>query len=157
MKWYDLLITKEFLDYFSNDDNIYYTVVNDKEEYNPQPLLKKFADTVTGITYAFARYSNSSELLLSMKEKEPDIYNAYINCQKLMPPIITLADIWQSIKIEENYSPYQVDIKSLNAEQIAVLILYPFWNRMGGSWEIDFLDSGRLKKYLLELKEKSEQ
>ncbi|MBQ2704995.1 MAG: hypothetical protein IJF58_05550 [Clostridia bacterium] len=157
MKWYHLLITDEFIDYFCNGSNIYYTDFKNKWEYIPQPLFKKFIDTVTGITYAFARCGNSSELFLSTKEKEPDIYNAYINCKKTMPPVITLADIWQSIKVNKNCSPYQVDVKYLSAEQIAVLILYPFWSRMGGSWEIDFLDSGRLKQYLIELKEKSEQ
>lgn len=156
MKWYDLLITDEFIDYFSKDNNTYYVDFKNKWEYVPQPLFKKFADTVTGITYAFERFKDSSELL-SIEEKEPDIYNAYINCKQLMPPIITLADIWQSIEVKENGSPYQVDVKHLNPEQIAVLILYPFWSRMDGSWEIDFLDSGSLKKYLLELKEKSER
>ena len=154
MKWYDLLITDEFIDYFCNGSNIYYTDFKNKWEYIPQPLFKKFADTVDGITFAFARYGNPPEWFLLRNE---NIYNAYINCQKLMPPIITLADIWQSIEVEKNCSQYQADVKDLNAEQIAVLILYPFWSRMDGSWEIDFLDSGKLKKYLLALKEKSEQ
>jgi len=157
MKWYDLLITDEFIDYFCNDINVYYTDFKDKWEYIPQPLFKKFTDTVNGITYAFSvRFSPYAESLFSsLNERDVDFYNAYIACKELLPPVITLSDIWQSIEVEENVSRYEVDFKYLNAEQIAVLILYPFWKRMNGSWEIDFLNSGRLKKYLLELKKKS--
>ena len=157
MKWYDLLITDEFIDYFCGEHNIYYTDFKNNWEYIPQPLFKKFIETVTGITFAFGRFCDNPESLLSMGKKYPDIYNAYINCQKLMPPIVTLLDIWQSIEPKDNNSLYQEDVNRLNAEQIAVLILYPFWNRMGSSWEIDFLDSGMLKHYLIELKKKSKQ
>lgn len=157
MKWYDLLITDEFIDYFCNESNIYYTDFKNEWEYTPQPLFKKFCDTVKGITTAFERYKNAAQKLLILKETEPDFYNALINCEKVMPPNVTLGDFWQSIDLKENRSPYQVDVESLEAEQIAVLILYRFWRRMGVSTEIYFLDSGNLKKYLLELKKKSKQ
>ena len=51
-------------------------------------------------------------------------------------------------------SLYELDPMSLSADQLAILILYPFWSRMGGSFETTFLDNGRLKKYLLALKKK---
>ena len=157
MEWYDLLITDEFINYFSNDNSIYYSDFKSKSEYTPQPLFRKFWDPVTGITYAFQRFDISDKSLLIIKEKTPDVYDAYINCRERMPFASSLMDFWHSIKTEADGSRYDVDVKTLCAEQIAVLILYPFWNRMGGSWEIDFLDSGLLKQYLLALKEKSER
>lgn len=156
MEWYDLLITNEFLDYFNNEGNAFYKAKNDGREYIPEPLFKKFADTVSGITYAFSRFTDYPELLLTMKEVEPEMHYAYINCKKLLPPVITLVDIWKSIDLKGHLTPYKIDVKTLNAQQIAVLILYPFWNRMGGSWEIEFLESGMLKRYLFELKAKSQ-
>ena len=157
MEWYDLLITKEFIDYFTNENSVFYTAVDGRQKYDPQPLFRKFRDTVTGITYAFQRFDISDRSLLIIKEKTPDVYDAYINCRERMPFASSLMDFWHSIKTEADGSRYDVDVKTLCAEQIAVLILYPFWNRMGGSWEIDFLDSGLLKQYLLALKEKSER
>lgn len=158
MKWYDLLITDEFVDYFSDDSNIFYTKKDNAEHgYTPQSIFAKFVDTVNAITYAFQRLSLSNDFFLSSFKNKPVICDAYIRCQNSMPETITLADIWKSIKCDEGDTPYQVDVKTLNAEQIAVVILYPFWSRMGGSWEIEFLDSGRLKQYLLELKRKAQQ
>ena len=58
--------------------------------------------------------------------------------------------VWQSIGSDR----YAVDTELLTAEQCALLIMYPFWSRMGGSFEEHFYNSGRLKKYLCALKNK---
>ena len=70
------------------------------------------------------------------------------------PRVGSLSNIWQTIPKGENRGHYEALPESLTAEQIAVLIMYPFWSRMGGSFETTFLDDGRLKKYLLALKKK---
>ena len=44
--------------------------------------------------------------------------------------------------ISDNYD-------SMTAEELAVNIMYPFWSRMGGSFETDFAKNGNLKKCLL--------
>ena len=156
MKWYDLLITDEFIDYFSNDNSIYYTDFKNRVEYTPQPIFKKFIDTVIGITYVSAKFDDDFMQHSSVKQAEPDIYSAYTLCKQSVSHDFNLSDIWQSMKLEETiFSPYEIEIETLNAEQLAHLIIYPFWNRTGGSWEIEFLESGRLKKYLLELKKKA--
>ena len=146
MKWYDLLITNEFMDYFCNDGNVYYNATAENCGYIPEPLFKKFIDTVNGITLALTQPGFS---LI----KDSVLFNVYMTCQTVVPHGISLSDIFHSILP----SPYQADIKHLNAEQIATLILYPFWSRMGGSYEIDFLNSGRLRQYLLELKKRAQE
>ena len=44
--------------------------------------------------------------------------------------------------ISDNYD-------SMTAEELSVNIMYPFWSRMGGSFETDFAKNGSLKKCLL--------
>ena len=65
--------------------------------------------------------------------------------------------IWQSVPNGENRGRYEIEPENLSAEQIAVLIMYPFWSRMGGSFEKEFLDDGRLKKYLSALHKKANE
>ena len=141
MVWYDLLITDEFLDFFEQRNG----------NYAAYSTFQKFSDTVQGITLAFGGYPDSAEKHL---ETETDVYNAYKNCKGLLVEGVTLAEIWRSIPLGDNKSPYQVSVDVLTAEQIAVLILYPFWKRMGGSFETDFAESGKLKQYLHELVKK---
>lgn len=156
MQWYHLLITDEFIDYFCGDNHVYYQLMQENNEYKPEPLFSKFIETVLGIAYAFNRFELKEYELLSMKKSAPHIYEAYERCNEVMPPVIRLSDIWQSIRVQEDESRYQKDVRELSAEQIAVLIMYPFWHRMGSRFEIDFLESGSLKKYLLALKEKAQ-
>lgn len=152
MKWYDLLVTDEFVDYFSNDNNVYYEYIDDKGKYKPQPLFEKFIGLVNEITLAFTLHDLSPKALCRVKDLYPIAYMIYA---ERLTPSDNLSEIYRSIKTEKNQSMYQVDVDTLNAEQIAMMILYPFWSRMGGSFEIDFLESGDLKKYLLELKKRA--
>ena len=62
--------------------------------------------------------------------------------------------IWNSIWSQSNARTYDLDTELLSAEQCALLIMYPFWSRMDGSFEEHFYNSGRLKKYLCALKNK---
>ena len=141
MAWYDLLITDEFLDFFEQRNG----------NYAAYSTFQKFSDTVQGITLAFGGYPDSVENHL---KTETDVYNAYKSCKKALTDEVTPADIWKSIPLGEKKSPYDVAIDTLTAEQIAVLILYPFWDRMGGSFKTEFAESGKLKLYLHELAKK---
>lgn len=60
-----------------------------------------------------------------------------------------LAVIWNTIPHETSYQ-----LENLTAEQIAVLLMHPFWSRMGGSYEIESFNSGELKRRIFALKEK---
>lgn len=50
---------------------------------------------------------------------------------------------------------YSIEPDQLSVDDVAVLVLYPFWSRMGGSFEEQFALDGRLGKYLRILKEKT--
>ena len=49
-KWYETLIKKEFIDYFSNEQNSFYKVVEDK--IIKDDIFQNFSDVVSGITMA---------------------------------------------------------------------------------------------------------
>ena len=124
MKWYDSMISEEFVNYFCGENSKFYEICDNKVVY--MPLFNKFKKTILQLTY--------------------EHINAPNGCR--------LSDYWKSIEIEGK-SQYEVDISILNDNQIAVLIMYPFWSRMGGSFEKEFLDDGRLKKYLSALYKKA--
>ena len=126
MKWYESMISEEFVDYFCDENSKFYEICDDKVVY--MPLFNKFRNTILEITY---RHLDAPE-----------------GCR--------LSDYWNSIK-NEGQSHYRVDVSTLNDNQIAVLIMYPFWSRMGGSFEKEFLDDGRLKKYLSALYKKANE
>ena len=95
----------------------------------------------------------------ALKQNEPDVLRGHAFYKENQPSQDEsyLAMIWHSIPTDQNTSCYDVDLEKLDAEQCAVLLMYPFFSRMGGSFEISFQEDGRLKKYLLALKEKSEK
>jgi hypothetical protein len=92
-----------------------------------------------------------------MQEFAPDMY---LGCQYYLSTYTeedrAFTAIWQTIPRVENMGHYCLRPEYLSCEQIAVLIMYPFWSRMGGTFEINFLDRGDLKYYLLGLKEQRE-
>ncbi|MBE6046130.1 MAG: hypothetical protein E7221_05445 [Clostridiales bacterium] len=47
---------------------------------------------------------------------------------------------------------YEIAPEELQTEEVLFLIVYPFWSRMGGSFENRFALDGRLGKYLRILK-----
>lgn len=156
-KWYEILIKKEFVDYFSNEENNFYKVIDDK--IIKDTMFQNFSDVVNGITMAnnhmqcscADRYSEEHNLLRIPPHMYLGFrlaYDGLLREQKTFKKILNL-QIGSSIT-----SLYKLDPMSLSADKIAILILYPFWSRMGGSFETTFLDDGRLRKYLLALKKK---
>lgn len=154
MMWYEILIEDEFIDYFGNDDNIFYIIENEKKVL--APTFSRFADIVHGLTYAWSFPQLLISEMSEFQEECPDFYRAFVFCKKNQPSFDErhLNKIWKSIPVGFDFSHYRVDLNKLNAEQCAVLLMYPFWSRMGGSFEISFQEDGRLKKYILALKEK---
>ena len=156
-KWYEMLIDQKFIDYFSNEENIFYTKINDK--IVKAPMFENFSDVVDGITMAQSyihygnadRYSNDHNFL----RIPPYMYSGFrVAYEGLLREQKDFEKILNLPHGSSTGSLYKLDPMALSADKIAVLILYPFWSRMGGSFEITFLDDGRLKKYLLALKKK---
>ena len=152
--WYKILIENEYADYFINNESFLITESNEKTAR----MLGGYADIVSGVTYAwtYREGEKSDRLALAVKDMGADISRAFDFCCEHLHLTQTkaLSDIWNSIPRENNESCYSVDVDYLNEEQCAVLIMYPFFSRMGSSFEKNFQESGDLKKYLLVLKSK---
>lgn len=155
-KWYEVLIREEFIDYFSDENNKFYFVV-DGEEIK-EPLFENFGYVISGIVAAsFAATAKRIDRYFhdEFYYMHPYFYFGYraayegfVHEQKDLNKVLEL-EPGSSIT-----SLYKLDPMSLSADKIAKLLMYPFWSRMGGSYEINFLKSGNLKKYLLALKKK---
>ena len=50
---------------------------------------------------------------------------------------------------------FECNIDELTADQLAVGMMFPFWSRMGGSFEDEFAESGRLRQFIMALYNKS--
>ena len=152
--WYKIFVEDEFINYFSDESNTF-TIIKDGEKVLA-PTFARFADIVIGVTHACAVPTYPQYGLDRLKEKEPDIFRGFAFYREHQPSKDPeyLAKIWRSIPRDVNTLRNGVDLEKLNAEQCAVKLMYPFWSRMGGSFEIEFQESGNLKKYLLALKNK---
>ena len=154
--WYKIFIEDEFIRYFGDEKNTFSITENGQTVL--APTFSRFADIVTGVTYAWALPDIRDSSIEHMK-KMPDIFRGFAFCREnqSLREETYLAKIWHSIPNEPNGSRYDVPLENLNAEQCAVLLMYPFYSRMGGSFELTFQKDGRLKKYLFALKEKAEE
>ena len=150
-KWYEVLIRDEFIDYFSNEKNTFYKVIDGREILEPQ--FDKFKEIIIGITHAAGFSEVPFFIFEHMIEANMYLGYSYWTHYKILREG-SLSKIWKTIPNGKNGGHYEMEPELLTAEQIAVLIMYPFWSRMGGSFETTFLDDGRLKKYLLALKKK---
>ena len=152
--WYKIFVEDEFINYFSDESNTF--TITENGQTILAPLFSRFADIVTGVTYACTLSNIKQSNIDHLKKNEPNIFRGYAFYKENQPlqDEMYLSKIWRSIPIGQNQSHYDVDLEKLNAEQCAVLLMYPFWSRMGGRFVISFQEDGRLKKYLLALKQK---
>ena len=156
--WYEILIDDEFLDYFSNDNNIFFTTEGEKRVLAPTFL--RFRHIIYGITQAFLHQSNCDYFIQLFQDiGEYDILRGYKFCIEQISSLNFdrkyLFNLYNSVPCGgENYSKYDIDPEELSAEQCAVLIMYQFWRRMGVRTETFFQESGELKRYLFALKHK---
>lgn len=152
-EWYEVLIRDEFIDYFSKENNVFYKTVWESKILEPQ--FEKFKAIISCITKAAEFGKEAFEFYECVMKNKPYLNLDYSYWTDYKSPRVgSLSKIWQTIPKGENRGHYETSPELLTAEQIAVLIMYPFWSRMGGSFETTFLDDGRLKKYLLALKKK---
>lgn len=152
--WYKIFIEDEFINYFSDENNTFTIIENGQKVL--APTFARFADIVAGVTYAWVLSNTPKANMDNLRENYPDVFRGYAFCRENQPlkDEMYLSKIWHSIPTAQNESRYEVDLEKLNAEQCAVSLMYPFWSRMGGSFEISFQEDGRLKKHLLALKRK---
>lgn len=157
MMWYEIFIDEEFLNYFGNDNNAFFTMEDEKTVLAPTFL--RFRHIVYGVTSAFANQSNADRFAeLWQDTGEYDILRGFNFCIEHISSLDLgkdyLIDLFHSIPSSEGQSKYDIDPNELSAEQCAVLIMYQFWGRMGERTEAFFQESGALKKYLFALKDK---
>ena len=158
--WYEILTQNEFADYFINSDPL---AKDTEEKQNADKALDGLKKIVYGVTYAWTCYDMPTDKDYKGAYRDGLKYygqiavNAFDFCfsQIHLSKAKSLPEIWHSILNTPGESKYSVDLSKLTAEQCAILIIYPFWSRMGGSFEKDFQESGELKKWLIALKNKS--
>ena len=158
--WYEILTQNEFADYFINSDPL---VQDAEEKQKADEMLEGLRKIVRGVTGAWTCYYKPTDKDYKgvyrdgLKYYSQIAVNAFDFCfsQIHLSKAKSLPEIWHSILNTPDESKYSVDLSQLTAEQCAMLIIYPFWSRMGGSFEKDFQESGELKKWLIALKNKS--
>ncbi|MBQ8605757.1 MAG: hypothetical protein IJ408_03390 [Clostridia bacterium] len=153
MKWYEILVSDEFFDYFCDESNVFVIDVNGKQQR--APMFERYCYLVSGVVkgYAFSLFDVAVEP--SYDVMDPDFRTGFVACKNLVRgKKRSVPDFYSSAreKLSEG-----VDLQDLTAEEIAALIIYPFCSRMGGSFEIDFWRSGNLKRHLIALKRKVEK
>ena len=158
--WYEILTENEFADYFIDNDPIVQGIT---EKQNAEKMLDGLRKIVYGVTTAWnchvspTRKDHKWVYRDGLKYYSQIAVNAFDFCfsQIHLSKAKSLPEIWHSILNTPGESKYSVDLSQLTAEQCAILILYPFWSRMGGSFEKEFQESGELRKWLIALKNKN--
>ena len=153
--WYEILVENEFADYFINNDSC---LQDAAEKKKADEMLGGYSEIVYGATIAWDFYDDPKkervrEKLAGFSQNAVQAFD-FCCSQIHLSQANFLHEIWRSISTNANESKYCVDASQLTAEQCAVLIMYPFFSRMGGSFEKEFQENGNLKKYLLILKNK---
>ncbi|MBO5354868.1 MAG: hypothetical protein J6B09_02230 [Clostridia bacterium] len=146
--WYEILVENEFADYFINND---IDPEDATEKQKAEEMLQGCKDVIYGATMAWTFYDSSrkNSVCGSLARLNAHAAKSFEFCCSRIPlsKAKHLGEIFRSI-------PSDVSLEMLSAEQCAVSLMYPFWSRMGGSFEKEFQESGSLKKHLLVLKSK---
>jgi len=147
VQWYEILIQDKFVDFFKPHNMEVFRTTNGKGIFHP--VFEEFRGIVLGMTSACSVGDwNRKEIGESLARSNPHEAVGYNHFLDTCPGGQgRFAEVWQTIQ-----DPYETDVESLSAEQVAVLILYPFWSRIGGNFEIEFAQDGRLGMYLRTLK-----
>jgi hypothetical protein len=153
--WYEILVENEFADYFINNNSF---LQDAAEKRKADEMLNGYSEIIYGATIAWNFYDDikKEQIRESLTNFSQNAVRSFDFCcsQIHLSQAKFLHEIWHSISTNANESKYCVDISHLTSEQCAALIMYPFFSRMGGSFEKEFQESGGLKKYLLALKNK---
>ncbi len=152
MFWYSGLLTKEFVDYFSDENAVYFTETDSGKMYHD--TFKRFRDAVRDLT-ALSLYKSFEESFLSRITDKDEARFLYL--RELAEPFFgderrpDFTEVYHSIK----GNMFECNIDELSADQLAVGMMFPFWSRMGGSFEDEFAESGRLRQFIMALYKKS--
>ena len=155
--WYELLILDHFVEYVKSDPDY------EKDFKNKNSVINHFWDVSEGFTFGNIIREHPSKA----KDAAKDIkglgygwwvlkgYWVYINDEDNERAIGAIA---KSIREkDETRSFYEHDLKELSEVQLAFLIMYSSWSRLGcHDRKYEFTTSGDLKKYILALKQKCE-
>ena len=152
MKWYEPLIWEEFIEYFSNPATLYFKVVDGKRICDE--MFQNYYYVANGLTYGHNIRDFKCDRNVVKKADIPEyMYRAYIHFLDSGTDIV-FQEIWET-RFCSFLHNIEIDMKELTTEQLAVAILYPFWERWGSNF-IDNTDprSGRLAEAVLRLYEK---
>ena len=111
-------------------------------------LQDKYIDYFSNDNNTFTFIENGEVRLAPLFKEFKDLV-IYLTNDDTTKKDANFIDIWHSRGCN-----YDTPIEKLSDEQCAVLLVYPFWSRMDGGFEVSFRNDGRLKKYLLALKKK---
>lgn len=149
MSWYSALITKEYTDYFASEDSVYFSVSSKGKIYNETYV--KFRETVQNMISFFCCDRFEDSVYYKIKDTQSYLYKLAESFyeDKNRPDFKA---VYHSIQ----GNVFDCDTERLSAEQLAVGLIFPFASRMDGSFEDIFAESGRLRQFVLTLREKSE-
>ncbi len=154
MKWYEPLIWNEFIDYFSDGSTTYFQIDNGKRVCDE--MLLNYYDVVNGLTLAHICKDLKRRFdPISARNVSEYTYKAYCHfLNEADNANICFNDIWD-VRFCSFFRDSKIKMKELTAEQLALCIMYPFWER----WGSNFIDNanpknGRLKDAVLTLAEK---
>ena len=153
--WYEILIENEFAEYFINSEA---APQEADERQMADAMLAGYSELVYGVMIAWSFYDafTKEKIRQSLAGYSQNAVRAFdFFCDRIhLSQARTFHELWRSIPRDADRGVYSVDVSQLTAEQCGALIMYPFFSRMDGSFEKEFQESGRLKKYLLALKSK---
>ncbi len=152
MFWFSELLKEEFIDYFKNEEAVYFTATSQGKIYHE--TFRKFSDTIDKLNLLFIANEADDEHYNKYKVSESELYELSGGFFKEKRELINLNKIGEIYRsIEGNV--FECDIASLSADQLAVGIMFPFASRMGDSFEDRFAESGRLREFVLALYDKA--
>ena len=148
MFWFSELLNKEFIDYFKNEESVYFTVTDKGKVYHE--VFRKFSDVIHDLFMLLIANQVDDEHYNKYKEMEPELYETSGGFVKEKRNL-NWGEFYKSI----GDNVFDCDIASLSADQLAAGLMYPFASRMGGSFEDKFAESGRLREFVLALNDKA--
>lgn len=151
MFWFESMLRDDYIEYFKDENSVYFTVTSKGKEYHE--VYKNFKETLIWI---LALYSADVE-----NYEEDFYYRATRGHPEL--EVTRVVDIFFQDKRKIEFRNiacdsmggvlYSVDVNSLTPDELAIYMTMPFMSRMGGSFEDDFAESGKLREYYMRLYE----
>ena len=152
MKWYEPLIWEEFIKYFSDPSTSYFEIIDGKRVCDK--MLLNYYDVVNGLTLAHnVRDLKCEKDIITETSTSEYTYRAYIHFLNYHSNVV-FKENWE-VKFCSFFKNSTINAEDLTTEQLAVCIMYPFWERCGSNF-VDNLEpkSGKLAEAVLKLLDK---